>query len=117
MEECHSWESNSHSGTPSYGTRRFIAVFRRARHWSLPRTRWIQSTCSHHIFLRFVIILSSCLRLGWFTAINEITRRVHIFSHISLLGSVNNLDNFKFGQSNLTIGRHNKIFLRNRSTS
>jgi len=39
-------------------------VFTRARHWSLSRVRWNQFTPSHYIFLRYILILSSCLRLG-----------------------------------------------------
>jgi hypothetical protein len=38
-----------------YGTRRFIIVFTRARHWSLSWARWIQSAPSHHISLRFIL--------------------------------------------------------------
>jgi hypothetical protein len=35
-----------------YGSRRFITIFTRARHWSLTWARWIQSTPSHsYIFL------------------------------------------------------------------
>jgi hypothetical protein len=47
-----------------YGTRRFITVFTRALHWSLSWARWIQSIPSHHISLRFILILSTHLRLG-----------------------------------------------------
>jgi hypothetical protein len=43
-----------------YGTWRFITVLTRARHW----TRWNQSTPSHLIPLRSILILSSHLRLG-----------------------------------------------------
>jgi hypothetical protein len=48
----------------SYGTRRFTIVLTRVRHWSLPWARWIHSTLSHPISLRFIIILSSDLRPG-----------------------------------------------------
>jgi hypothetical protein len=41
-----------------YGTRRFITVYTTSRHWSLSWTTWIQST-SHHIFLWYILILSS----------------------------------------------------------
>jgi len=34
-----------------YGTRRFITVFTRARHWSLSSARWTQSTASYSISL------------------------------------------------------------------
>jgi hypothetical protein len=44
----------------SYGTRRFITVFTRARHWSLHTARWIQSTPSNCFpKIRFNIILPS----------------------------------------------------------
>jgi len=46
-----------------YGTRRFVTVFIGAHHWSLSRARWIQSTRSHHIPLKYILILSSHLRL------------------------------------------------------
>jgi hypothetical protein len=39
-----------------YGTRRFIAVFTRALHWSLFWTRLIQSIPTYHISQRFVLI-------------------------------------------------------------
>jgi len=46
MHESPSSEANSHlvEFPAFYGTRRFIIAFRRPRHWSLPRARWIQST-------------------------------------------------------------------------
>jgi len=47
-----------------YGTRRFINVFTRARHWLLFRTRLIQSTPFQPISLKFIITLPSLLRLG-----------------------------------------------------
>jgi hypothetical protein len=40
-----------------YGTKRFIAVFTRARHWSLSWARWIQSTSCHHISRRSILII------------------------------------------------------------
>jgi hypothetical protein len=43
-----------------YGTWRFT----RALHWSLSRVRWIQLIQLHPICLRFILILSSYLRLG-----------------------------------------------------
>jgi hypothetical protein len=46
-----------------YGTRRFIAVFTRALHWSLSWARSIQSIPPHPISLRSILILSSHLRL------------------------------------------------------
>jgi hypothetical protein len=42
----------------SYGSRKFITVFIRACHWSLSWARWIQSTSSQPIFMRWS--LSSC---------------------------------------------------------
>jgi hypothetical protein len=48
----------------SYGTRSIISVCTRARHWSLSLVRSIQSTDSHPTSLRYILILSSCLRLG-----------------------------------------------------
>jgi hypothetical protein len=47
-----------------YGTRRFITIFTTARHWSLSWARRIQSTSSHTVSPRFVLILSSKLCLG-----------------------------------------------------
>jgi len=42
-----------------YGTRRFITVFARARHWPLSCSRCIQSTPSHPVSQRSVLILSN----------------------------------------------------------
>jgi hypothetical protein len=66
MEKSHSWEAKSVSQSveklpTSYGTRRVITVFTRARHWSL---FWIQSTSSHPITLSYILISTSDLRLG-----------------------------------------------------
>jgi hypothetical protein len=47
-----------------YGTRRFITAFTRALHWSLSWARLIQPILSHPIALRFILILSTHLRLG-----------------------------------------------------
>jgi hypothetical protein len=41
-----------------YGTRRFITVFTRARHWTLPWASWIQSTTSRSVSLRPSLMLS-----------------------------------------------------------
>jgi hypothetical protein len=46
-----------------YGTRSFITVFTRVRHWSLFWARWIQSTPPHTIYLKSILILSFYLRL------------------------------------------------------
>jgi len=42
-----------------YGTKRFITVFTRVRHWFLSWARWIESTLPHHICLSSILILSS----------------------------------------------------------
>jgi hypothetical protein len=47
-----------------YGTRRYITAFTRALHWSLSWARSIQSIQSQPISLRFILILSTHLRLG-----------------------------------------------------
>jgi hypothetical protein len=47
-----------------YGTRRFITVFTRTRRISLSWARWGQSIPSQPVYLRFIVILSSYLRLG-----------------------------------------------------
>jgi hypothetical protein len=47
-----------------YGTRSFNSVFTRALHWSLSLAISIQSTPSHHISLRFILMLSTHLHLG-----------------------------------------------------
>jgi hypothetical protein len=69
MNQSPSWEGNSDSTSQRnfptfYGTRKFITVFTRARHWSLSRSRWIQVTPLQPISLRFILILSSHLHLG-----------------------------------------------------
>jgi len=46
-----------------YGTRRFITVFTRARHWSLSWSGWIQSKIFKPISLRSILIYSH-LRLN-----------------------------------------------------
>jgi hypothetical protein len=47
-----------------YGTRRFITVFATALNWSLSWVRSIQSTQPQPISLRYILILSTHLRLG-----------------------------------------------------
>jgi hypothetical protein len=47
-----------------YGTRRFNTVFTTALHWSLSWAISMQSTPSHPISLRSIVILSTHLRLG-----------------------------------------------------
>jgi hypothetical protein len=46
-----------------YSIRRFIIVSIRVCYWSWSCARWIQSECSHHTTSRFLVILSSHLRL------------------------------------------------------
>jgi hypothetical protein len=46
-----------------YGARRFINVFKRVRHLLLSWARYIQSTSSHLITLRSILMLPSNLRL------------------------------------------------------
>jgi hypothetical protein len=58
-----------------YGTRSFIIVFTRARHWFLFWARRIQSTASHPISLRSTLILSFHLRLGLLSGLFEIYGR------------------------------------------
>jgi hypothetical protein len=48
----------------SYGTRRFITTFTKARHWTLYWTNRIQFAPSISISLRSIIMLSSHPRLG-----------------------------------------------------
>jgi hypothetical protein len=51
-----------------YGTRRFITMFIRALYWSLSWARSIQSTPSHPISLRSILILSTHQRLEIFSS-------------------------------------------------
>jgi hypothetical protein len=70
MERSSLWEANRHSTRWDIPwllwkvNQRFITVFIRARHWPLSRARCIQSTVSHPVFIRYILILSSHLRLG-----------------------------------------------------
>jgi len=47
-----------------YGTRRFITVFKRTRHWFRTWAIWIQTITSHSVPPRSSLILFSHLRLG-----------------------------------------------------
>jgi len=47
-----------------YEARKFITVFTRSCHWSLSWSKWIQSTSSHTLSLRYILILSSHLCIG-----------------------------------------------------
>jgi len=42
-----------------YRTQWFITVFRRESNWTLSWARWIQTTASYPITLRYILILSS----------------------------------------------------------
>jgi hypothetical protein len=89
MEQSPSWEVESHSvkKLPTfYGTWKFIIVFTRACHRSLIWARCIQSTPSHPICLRFILISSSypCLGLqsGWSHLIRFSNHNIVCISHI-----------------------------------
>jgi len=62
MKQSPSWESNSYSHNQEIShllwNLRFIAMFTRPSHWTLSWNRYIQSTFSHSISLRSIIILS-----------------------------------------------------------
>jgi hypothetical protein len=64
-----------------YGTRRFNTVFTRALHWSLSWAILIQSTPSHPMSLRSILILSTHLRLyGESSSVNS-CRFIRIGKH------------------------------------
>jgi hypothetical protein len=46
-------------------TRRFIAISIRVHHWSLLWAKWIQSTLSHPVFLRSILISSHFAYIMW----------------------------------------------------
>jgi hypothetical protein len=52
-----------------WGTRRFIILLTRARHWSLSWARRIQSIWSHRTSLKPILFLSAYLRLGSFSGL------------------------------------------------
>jgi hypothetical protein len=63
------WKADSHLSCQKiscflYGTRRFITVFTKARHWTLSRTSRVQFAPSTPISLRSSLMLSSHLRIG-----------------------------------------------------
>jgi len=48
----------------SYGTQKFMTVFTITHHWFLFWSRWIQSTTSHPMYLRSILMSSHlCLDL------------------------------------------------------
>jgi hypothetical protein len=61
------WKADCHSACQKilllYGTRRYITVLTKARHWTLPWVIRIQFAPSIYISLRSILILSSHLRL------------------------------------------------------
>jgi hypothetical protein len=62
MEQSSSWEACSYSVRKCsvlHKTRKFIAVFTRVSHWEQSSATWIQSTSSHPIYLRSVLISSN----------------------------------------------------------
>jgi len=61
MEHCPFWEANSHWAF--YGTWRFIIMFTRTHYWTLSWITLIQSTTSHPVSLRSILI-SSHVHLG-----------------------------------------------------
>jgi hypothetical protein len=73
-----------------YGTRRFITVFTRARHWSLSWVRRIQWKHSKTISLRFILILSFHLHLGLPSGLFPSGFPSQIFMHFSSLPRVLN---------------------------
>jgi len=67
IEQSASWDADSQlvsKFSTSNGTWRFITMFRRACHWSLSSARCIQSTTSHPISIRSILILSYHLCQG-----------------------------------------------------
>jgi hypothetical protein len=65
---------------PFYGTRRFITVFTRALHWSLPEPD--QST-PYNLILRSILILSTPLGLGLFSGLFSSGFPNNIYIHSS----------------------------------
>jgi len=61
-----------------FGTWRFITVFTRVHHWSLSWARWIQSTPSHPLSLRFISHLCLGLPSGPFPS-GFLTKILHVF--------------------------------------
>jgi hypothetical protein len=67
--EANSLSSNQEIFSAIYGTPKSFTVFTKARHLSLSWARWIQSTVSHRIFLRSILILPSHIGLGFHNGI------------------------------------------------
>jgi len=68
MEQNTSCEVNTHSSSQEIPgvlwTRSFIIVFIRSHYWSLSWPRHIQSTVFHLIYVQYIVILNSNLRLS-----------------------------------------------------
>jgi hypothetical protein len=80
------WISNLEKFTVLFGTRRFITVFGRVRHWTLSWTSSVQSTPSSRSFLRCFLILFSHLCIGVLSGLRfpdwnyvEISHLFHLF--------------------------------------
>jgi hypothetical protein len=56
-----------------YGTWKIVILLTGALHWSLPWARWIQSIPPQPISRRFILILSSRVRLGLFSVLFLLT--------------------------------------------
>jgi hypothetical protein len=83
MEQGSSREADSQSLSQESN---FITVFTRARHWTVSRDRWIQSTSSHPISLRSIQILSFHLLPGsseWSLPLRFSNKNTVRISHIS----------------------------------
>jgi hypothetical protein len=66
--EQYSWKSNSHSDSQEiaclFSNQKVHDSVQKTRHQSLPWVRYIQSTSSHHISVRSILILSFHPRMG-----------------------------------------------------
>ena len=52
-----SWKSSTSQDIPFFMNWKFMTTVTRVCHWFLVRARWIQSTSSHFISFRFILIL------------------------------------------------------------
>jgi hypothetical protein len=71
-----------------YGTQRFITVFTRALYWSLSWARSIKFIPLHSISLRFILILSTHVRLGLPSSLFPSGFPTNILKLIFLIGIV-----------------------------